>query len=203
MIDDYDDWLSKLIDKYIWNNFHKSVFWCFDMKLISPTKASHYCWYLCWKQVWCFTHCKLYSHLWRILKNASVKTARQVPAIARPESLVRAGESITKHASLCCVCLLYAWMMINWCQVSQWIGERLSDPYRYKYLPSDNDMPLHKEFQPTNLEDRWEYVYLPEQEDENHWWHSYVKSNLTACIIIYIILYRLYPTKLSSQPSRG
>lgn len=39
-------------------------------------------------------------------------------------------------------------------QVALWVGERLADPYRHKYLPTDNDMPLHKEFQPADLEDR-------------------------------------------------
>jgi hypothetical protein len=39
-------------------------------------------------------------------------------------------------------------------QVARWLGERLADPYRYKYMATDNDMPLMKEYQPHNLDDR-------------------------------------------------
>jgi len=42
----------------------------------------------------------------------------------------------------CCVC---------GCQVAEWIGARLADPYRYKYSVTDNDMPLPKHQQPPAL----------------------------------------------------
>ncbi|KAF6259619.1 S-adenosyl-L-methionine-dependent methyltransferase [Scenedesmus sp. NREL 46B-D3] len=38
-------------------------------------------------------------------------------------------------------------------QVARWLGERLADPYRYKYMATDNDMPLMKELQPATLDD--------------------------------------------------
>jgi hypothetical protein len=40
-------------------------------------------------------------------------------------------------------------------QVARWLGERLADPYRFKYMATDNDMPLMKELQPHNLDDRY------------------------------------------------
>jgi hypothetical protein len=40
-------------------------------------------------------------------------------------------------------------------QVARWLGERLADTYRFKYMATDNDMPLMKELQPANLDDRW------------------------------------------------
>ncbi|WIA22484.1 hypothetical protein OEZ85_004780 [Tetradesmus obliquus] len=38
-------------------------------------------------------------------------------------------------------------------QVARWLGERLADPYRFKYMATDNDMPLMRAFQPTALDD--------------------------------------------------
>jgi hypothetical protein len=42
-------------------------------------------------------------------------------------------------------------------QVAEWIGQRLAAPYRYKYSMTDNDLPLPRNQQPVNLQDRWEY----------------------------------------------
>lgn len=43
---------------------------------------------------------------------------------------------------------------VSCAQVAQWIGERLADPYRFKHLVTDNDMPLAKEHQPAGISDR-------------------------------------------------
>jgi hypothetical protein len=39
-------------------------------------------------------------------------------------------------------------------QVAEWIGQRLAEPYRYKYSVTDNDLPLPKHQQPPALADR-------------------------------------------------
>jgi hypothetical protein len=44
-------------------------------------------------------------------------------------------------------------------QVARWLGERLADPYRFKYMATDNDMPLMKDYQPAGLDDRWGRVH--------------------------------------------
>eukprot|EP00879_Flechtneria_rotunda_P019186 GHRR01020144.1.p1 GENE.GHRR01020144.1~~GHRR01020144.1.p1 ORF type:complete len:309 (+),score=109.62 GHRR01020144.1:1026-1952(+) len=38
-------------------------------------------------------------------------------------------------------------------QVARWIGERLADPYSYKYMVTDNDMPLGKQLQTSSMPD--------------------------------------------------
>jgi hypothetical protein len=50
--------------------------------------------------------------------------------------------------------LLLLLLLLLLLQVARWLGERLADPYRYKYMATDNDMPLMKEHQPHNLHDR-------------------------------------------------
>jgi hypothetical protein len=39
-------------------------------------------------------------------------------------------------------------------QVAEWVGERLMQPYRYKYNPTENDMPMPRNFQPEALPER-------------------------------------------------
>jgi hypothetical protein len=39
-------------------------------------------------------------------------------------------------------------------QVAEWLGQRLAEPYRFKYNVTDNDLPLPKHQQPPALADR-------------------------------------------------
>jgi hypothetical protein len=53
---------------------------------------------------------------------------------------------------MCYLLLLLLLLLLR--QVARWLGERLADPYRFKYMATDNDMPLMKEYQPHGLGDR-------------------------------------------------
>jgi hypothetical protein len=35
--------------------------------------------------------------------------------------------------------------------VAKWLGERLREPYRYKYAVTENDMPMARQYQPPAI----------------------------------------------------